>query len=74
MGRRMMFCKIISHVINSFVPFDVKLTLGHAVTEPVVFHVPTFTTFHTHFRMHKTISRRVVGDNLCAILSMSHTD
>ena len=38
----MMFCKIISLVGRTFLPFYFELLLCLSVTQPIVFHIPTF--------------------------------
>ena len=37
---RMVFCKIVSIVVSSFIPEEKKLLLGLPVSQPIVSHIP----------------------------------
>ena len=57
---RMVFSEIVGKVVHSFVPFYVELVLGDLITKPVIFHVPWFRSFDSHFGMDKTVRSGIV--------------
>ena len=67
-----MFCKIVSLICCPFFPFDCELLLSHSVSQPIIFHVPTFGAFSSHRQVNKARCGSIIGDYLCFSLVEVH--
>ena len=69
---RMMFIKIIHHIVDTFILLDEELVSSGTISQPIILHIPTFWLFHSHLRMNEAIGRRIISDNFRFFLQMSH--
>ena len=56
-----MLGEAVPNIIYPRVPLNLKLLLGQSITQPIIFHIPSFLSFHLYFEMNKSIGCGVIG-------------
>ena len=58
---RMVLCRVVSMVVDSFLPVEFKLRLSSSVPEPVISHVPRFRSLLMDVVVYESFCSGVVG-------------
>ena len=68
------FCKIISIIVRSFVPIYSKLLNYFFISQPVPLHIPCFWNFWFHPQVYKSLWHRIVCFGGCLWLFVVQCD
>ena len=70
MGRGMVLCEVITHVVDPFIPINIKNIIYYFFFHPMIFHIPRFRSFPADGGIEKSSGGVIVCFEVCGTLAV----